>query len=169
MSSENQAFNIQLGQSATKQLYDPPDDPLNEFTEFEMGLKRFCFDYNCHILLKLGDDRIEYLYLYHDILDALEIGLIKQISVLSGRKKVSVDFADTLTLKFIPVEDREKIIGKLERIGSSEEKSYLLNLSQVLKALNRFVDEILAMAIEKGYITAADAQKELGWQPQTKG
>jgi hypothetical protein len=169
MKSKNQAFNMQLEKPVTKQLYDPPDDPLNEFTEFEMGLKRFCFDYNRHVLLEIDGAQIEDLYLYHDILDALEVGLIKQISVLSVRKNVFIDFADTLTLRFIPVEDEEKIICKLERIGSSQENSYLLNLSQVLTTLSRLVDEILNMAIAKGYITAADAQTELGWQHKTDG
>jgi hypothetical protein len=157
-------FKMELGELINDPFYLPPEDPLNEFSDFEMGLKRFCFENNCCISLKIDDELIQDLDLYHDVLDFVENGLIKDLSNLSVGKSVLIGLTDTLSLTLTPMEDR--VDCKFERIGRPEEKYYVLNLSQVLKTLSRLVDEILNMAIAKGYITAADAQTELGWQPK---
>jgi len=44
-------------------LYDAPQDELNEYTDFKIGLKRFCFDNNRNVLLEIGYEKKFYIYI----------------------------------------------------------------------------------------------------------
>lgn len=48
-----------------------------------------------------------------------------------------------------------------------ENKIYQLEYSKCIKNLRDFVDIFFNTAIKKGYFKAEDAQKELGWNPQS--
>ncbi|AFY55186.1 hypothetical protein Riv7116_2680 [Rivularia sp. PCC 7116] len=61
-----QNFNIQLQEPIKYDFYDYLEDELNEYTNFEIGLKRFCFNNNRNVLLEIGDERI-ILHLYHRV------------------------------------------------------------------------------------------------------
>jgi len=150
-----QNFNIQLKELNKDNLYDAPQDELNEYTDFEIGLKRFCFDNNRNVLLEIGDEKIV-LHLYHDILDALEDRWREQISKLATANKVNITFGSDLNLIFHPIQNKDQVICEYTFLGTGEYYSCILRLSLVFKIMNSFVNKVFHMAIQQDYITAED-------------
>lgn len=150
-----QKFNIQLHEFNQDNLYDYPEDELNELTDFEIGLKRFCFDNNSHVLLEIGSEKI-ILHLYHDILDALEDKWYSKIISLVTRNKINLSFSSYLDIEFNPIQHQDKVICKYTFLGSGEYKSCNLCFTQVVKTMSGFFGNIFDLAIQKGYITTKD-------------
>jgi hypothetical protein len=46
-------FSINIEEIIEDSFYEPPEDELNEFSDFEMGFRRFCFDNNHSIAIKI--------------------------------------------------------------------------------------------------------------------
>ncbi len=150
-----QSFNLQLQEFIKDYFYDYPEDELNEYTDFEIGLKRFCFNNNRNILLEIGDKKI-ILYLYHDILDALEDRWHEQIIKLSVGDRIYICFGSYLDLTFHPIQNKDEVICEYTFLGTGKYKSCNLCLSQVVKIMNSFVNKIFNIAIQQGYITTED-------------
>ncbi|WP_414619478.1 hypothetical protein [Calothrix sp. CCY 0018] len=150
-----QDFNVQLQELNKDNLYDAPKDELNEYTDFEIGFKRFCFDNNRNVLIEIGDEKI-ILHLYHDILNALEDRWHEQITKLAIGNKVNITFGRDLDLTFHPIEDKDEVICEYTFLGTGKYKYCNFYLSQVVKIMNCFVNEVFEMAIQQGYITAED-------------
>jgi len=155
-------FKLQIQEPIKEELYNYPEDSLDEYTDFDMGLKCFCFEHNCYVLLEVDTEQIK-LHLYHDILDALEDRWCGQISELSAGHKISIGFVD-LILKFTPVKDKNEVTCEFGFIGTGKIQSYRLCLSQVLEEMSNFIDKVLDMAVKEGYISTEDIDKYLGWQ-----
>lgn len=155
-------LNIQLQSSIPeeKNLYDFSEDTLDEFTAFQLALKRFCFEQNRYVLLEIGTEKIE-LYLYHDILDSLEDKWCEQIDVLSKGNEISLDFSN-FNVRFNPVDD--KVICKFGFILTEESKIKILRLSQVLENMSNFLNILLALMVQEGYATAEDIYENLRWR-----
>ncbi len=148
-------FNIQLKELNRDNLYDAPKDELNEYTNFEIGLKRFCFNNNRNILLEIGDEKI-ILHLYHDILDALENRWHKRINELTTRNTINITFGSDFDLTFHPIQNKDELICEYTFLGTGEFKYCNLCLSQVVEIINSFVNKVFDMAIQQDYITAED-------------
>lgn len=155
-------FNIQIQEKIKDDFYLPPEDELNEFSAFEMGLKRFCFEHNRRILIELGDEKIQ-LHLYHDILDALEEGWSMKMSKLSAGSKVIIDFNDFI-LRITPTLDENLAACEFTTFGTGKHNYCTLSLSQLSDKMRIFTDEILGMAVREGYINSEDIAEYLGWQ-----
>jgi len=155
-------FKLQIQEPIKEELYNYPGNSLDEYTDFEMGLKGFCFEHNCYVLLEVGNEQIK-LHLYHDILDALEDRWCRQILELSSDNKISIGFVD-LILDFIPIKDKNEVTCEFGFIGTGKIQSYRLCLSQVLEEMSTFINKVLGMAVKKGYISTEDIDKYLGWR-----
>ncbi|MEM6752221.1 MAG: hypothetical protein AAF630_04445 [Cyanobacteria bacterium P01_C01_bin.38] len=146
-------FNIQLQDLRKNNFYDAPKDELNEYTDFEIGLKRYCFYNNRNVLLEIGDEKV-ILHLYHDILDALEDRWHEQITQVATGNKANITFGSYLDLIFYPIQDKDEVICEYTFLGTGKYKSCNLRLSQVVKIMNSFVNKIFNMAMQQDYITA---------------
>ena len=164
-SSKYDEFELKIGKPVEdyikKQIDDPPDDLLNEYNEFEMGLQRFCYEQNHYVVLEVGDRRIDNLAFHRSIISPLEHGIEKVIARLETGQKDYVSFDDTVfggevNLGLTP--EKNQMICELNK------QTYKLNRSKCLQKLKTFFIEVLKMAIAQGYIKAEDVEKEMGWK-----
>ncbi len=146
-----QKFELLLEEPWMWEGLEPPEDPLGELTEFENSLQMFCYKCNHKVALKVGEERKE-LFLDPDIILALD-ELPEQMRELSLGKKIEIDFPESwLILKFIP--DRDRLNCILHKFGNScIIKEFQLDKAQVLEMFEGFLEELMQMAIAKGYIS----------------
>ena len=130
-----QNFDIQLQDLIKNDFYDYPEDELNEYTNFEIGFKRFCFDNNRNVLLEVDDEKI-ILHLYHDIFDALEDRWHEQITKLVSGNKINITFGSYFDLIFHPIKNKDEVICEYSFLGTGKYKTCNLYLSQVVKIMN---------------------------------
>ena len=157
--NHTQNFTLQLEEPWTWEGLAPPDDPLGELSDFEIGLRRFCFECNSKILIELGDER-RYVFLDPDIVIILD-SLPKQVSELSAGKNIEIDFPESyMYIEFVPVES--KIRCTLTKFGyNPKQKHFELDKTQVLAVLRCFLDELMEKAVVGGYIRPSDKDEFL--------
>jgi hypothetical protein len=156
-------FYIKKEESIHDNFYQYPEDELNEFSEFEMGLKRFCFDHNCSISIQIDNEKFD-LHLYHDFLDALEDKLCEKVLSLQAGNSGNIMFGDYLYLSCQPIKELNEIDCKFIMVGTGKSKIYSLCLSDFLEKLYCFINEILEIAVQENYIHRKDIHEYLGWQ-----
>jgi hypothetical protein len=153
-------FEIFLKEPNLERYVDPPDDPLGEFTDFENGIRLFCYECDRVVLIRIGDEERR-VFLDPDISMIFE-ELPTQIVDLSEGKPIEITFAEScLTiLKFTP--NNNTIACNVRNFGySTEQKTFQLHKSQVLEVLTSFVAELISKAVTGGYIKASEAEKFL--------
>ncbi|TAF08022.1 MAG: hypothetical protein EAZ77_07840 [Nostocales cyanobacterium] len=150
-------FYLTLEETVNVERFLPPEDPLGELSHLEMGLRRFCFENNRKVLIKLGNKRKEIL-LDPDISLILEELPEKIYHLLTGQT-VELDFPEScLTLCFEAV-DIWKIDCIWQEYGYSHEtKRFSLERLQVLYVLKNFLNGIVSKAVKNHYIS--DSEKE---------
>lgn len=166
--NNTQKFELLLEEPWTWEYLEPPEDPLGELSELENNLRRFCFECNHKVALKIGDDREE-LFLDPDLILILN-ELPEQMLRLSLGKKIEIYFPESwIILKFVP--DGDRISCTFKEFGNScIIKEYQLDTTQVLEMFEGFLDELMQMAIAGGYITFEEKYQFFrGWNsiPQT--
>jgi hypothetical protein len=142
-------------------FYDLPKDELDEFSNFEMELKRFCFNYNHCIAIEIGDIT-KTIHLYYDVLDAIEDGLCLNILELAKGKNIIINFNDFL-LYMNPDLALKTINSKLEILGTKETYQKILSLPETLEKIHFFIDKIFSCAVNKNYLNQGDIFQYLGW------
>ena len=158
-------FKIRLKESYLLNDAEPPDDPLGELTHFELGIRRFCFECNQVVVLEIGAEKFEFFF-DPDICMILESGLPEQISQLSQGKQIQIDFFESicLSLVFQPLKS-DRISCTVKKFGYVSETHFPLkksdrlielNKNQVLTELKQFVEKLMQMAVDGGYITASE-------------
>ena len=157
MFKKNDKFNLKIGKPVKADSRYIPEDPLNEFNEFEMGLKWYCYENNHYIILEIGDLKIDDIQLFPHVLSDLEAGLLKYSQEFQQGQKLYFNFSEDKSL--LATRDKDKIICRLYS------KTYEVKYSEFVRKFNGFFDSVLNTAIEKGYIKAEDAKKEIGWNP----
>ncbi len=157
--TSSQRFNFKLGERFLENYAAPPEDPLGELTHFEMAIRRFCFEYDHKVSIEIGEEKIQ-VFLDPDICMILEDELSEQIKKLSQGKPIEIDFAEscTLTIKLVPTDDR--ISCTLSKFGTSGwEKHFEFDRTQVLNTLKGFLQEVMQLAVDKGYITLEEKEE----------
>ncbi len=48
--SKIEQFKIRLAERNLEVFVDPPDDPLGELSDFELGLRKFCYEYDHKVI-----------------------------------------------------------------------------------------------------------------------
>lgn len=159
ISKQYDKFNIWAGEPIKADSRYIPEDPLNEFNEFEMGLKWYCCEHNHYIILEVGDLKVDNIQLFPHVLSALEAGLLKYSKECKQGQKLYFDFSEDKSL--LATRDKDAMICQLYG------KTYQVKYSEFIKKFNSFFDGVLIAAIQKNYINADDAKKEIGWNPQS--
>ncbi len=155
-----QKFDIRLENPFFQKYSAPPEEPLGELSDFEMGIRRFCFECNHQVSIEIGDEIIS-VFLDPDICKIMET-LPKKILELAQDKKIQILFTEscTLIIEFLPFEP--KFFCILKEFGhSSKSKHFELDKTQVLGVLRRFLDEVVQLAMERGYIKPEEKDKFL--------
>jgi hypothetical protein len=162
-------FNIRLEEHCLENYAAPPEDPLGELSHFEIELRRFCFECNRQVSIEIGEERI-IVFLDPDICMILEDGLPEQVSELSQGKKIEIDFVESCCLIAELVPCVNAISCTLKEFGYSSPKHFTLNYTkkhieldktQVLGVLRRFLDEVMQLAVDGGYITQEEKDEFL--------
>ncbi|MEG3860794.1 hypothetical protein [Microcoleus sp. herbarium12] len=156
--NSSQKFNFKLGERFLEDWADPPEDPLGELSHFEMGWRRFCFEYNHKVLIEIGDAQKE-VFLDPDICMMIESNFPKEIANLSQGRKIVISFADSwFVITLLPTDDR--IICTLTKFGNScWEKVFECDRTHVLDVLRGFLQEVMQLAVDQGYITLFEKEE----------
>ena len=156
--NSGQKFNFKLGERFLEDWADPPEDPLGELSHFEMGWRCFCFEYDHKVLIEIGDEKIQ-LFLDIDICLMIEDNFPQEIYKLSQGQKIAIDFPESwLMIRLLPIDDR--ISCTLTKFGTSGwEKVFEFDRTQVLNTLRGFLQEVMQLAVDKGYITLEEKEE----------
>lgn len=163
-------FTIQLEEPSGEQYADPPEDSLGELSHFELGLKLFCFECDHLVSIEIGEEKLN-VFLDPDICMLLEDELPKKISELSQGKPIKIEFVESvcMTLELQPLTN-DLISCNLKRFGylspnqftlKSKNQHFELNKTQVIAELKEFVEQLMEMALNGGYITPGEKQEFL--------
>jgi hypothetical protein len=147
-----------LGDRDLQTYGDPPEDPLNELSAFEMGLRRFCYEYNRPVYLEIGEECLQ-VFLDPDICMLLEDRLPQKIADLERGQSLTLDFAESECVTLKMVANRSAIDCSLSYFGYSSKKNtlYQLDRDRVVMTLKLFLYQIIVMARDSGYMTPEDA------------
>ncbi|MGK7900045.1 MAG: hypothetical protein AB4352_01275 [Hormoscilla sp.] len=154
----NHQFQIQLGEVCLENSALPPSDPLGELSDFELGLRRFCYEQDRPVAIAIGPSTTR-VFLDPDICMMLEDNFPEQIALLAEGKNMQIEFAESCwqILKFMP--RGEKISCQIGEFGYSwQSKTVELDKDKVLGVLRGFLNDVMQMAVNKGYITQSDKE-----------
>jgi len=156
--NSSQKFNLKLSERFLENYADPPEDPLGELSHFEMGWRRFCFEFDYKVLREIGDEKIE-VFLDLDICMMIENNFPQEIAKLSQGKPIKIDFGESwFTIMLLPID--HKINCTWIKFGTScWEKQFECDRTQVLDALRGFLEEVMQVAVDKGYITLEEKEE----------
>ncbi|NET29077.1 hypothetical protein [Okeania sp. SIO1I7] len=155
-------FQIRWGEPLLEKFAHPPEDVLGELSHFEMGIRRFCYESDRPISIKIGKEQVK-VFLDPDISMLLEEDLPTQIDQLSRGEKIHLEFVESccVTIELVPLDNKVNCnlgyfgysdSNKNFSLGSSY-KQFQLDRKEVLETLTDFCIKIADMATETGYIT----------------
>ena len=84
-------FKFEIAEGNLESYALPPDDPLGELSDFELGLRRFCYECNRRVVVEIGEIVFS-VFFDPDICMLLEDGFAEQIGGLEGGKCIRLDF-----------------------------------------------------------------------------
>lgn len=149
-------FKIRLAERNLENFAPPPDDSLGELSPLELGLRKFCYEYDYKVIVEIGETKFN-VFLDPDICMLLEDRFCENIAELELGKTIRLDFAESywIIIKFVPVGQEVKCY--LREFGySTEERLVMLNTQQVLDELRQFLTELMELAVNLGYISLED-------------
>lgn len=148
-------FGIELTERRVPDWYGPPEDALGELSPFEMGMRRFCFEQNRFVLIRVGD-AVEEVNLFADF-SLLVDELVMDIPRLARRERIVLAFPESeFDIELEPAGDQ--ITCRLRRFGARVESwEAFAGRDEVLEALNGFLVKLLGEAVAQGYIEQAQA------------
>jgi hypothetical protein len=163
-------FTIHLEEPNGEKYADAPDDTLGELSHFELGLKLFCFECDRLVSIEIGEEKLN-VFLDPDICMLLEDELPKKLSELSQGKPINIEFVESvcITLELQPLA-KDRISCNLKKFGylspnqftlKSRNQHFELNKTQVITELKEFVEQLMEMALNGGYITLEEKQEFL--------
>lgn len=152
-------FKIRLAERNLENFAPPPDDPLGELSPFELGLRKFCYEYDHKVIVAIGETKFN-VFLDPDICMLLEDRFPEKIADLEQGKTIDLEFVESsrMFIKFLPVNNEIKCYLK-ECWYSKEKILVILNKQQVLDELKRFLNELMELAVNLGYINLEDKNK----------
>lgn len=160
-------FALYRGATLAEQYDEAPEDSLNEFTPTEFGLRRFCYDLNCRIIIEVGAVQ-ETIFLHPDISLALDDFPSVITKVTEGTWAVLEFPENSLALKLIP--SHEGITCTLRQYGTSVwEAGAEAGREQVLHELAHFYRGVIEQAVALGYVEAPEGRQLLAELPETMG
>ena len=152
-------FKIAIEERNFKNYALPPEDPLGELTNFELGWRRFCYDRDRRVLIEIG--YLEFSVFFDpDICSLLEDDFPKKIQDLELGKTLRIIFAESYNLNVVLMPIGKKINCQLRKFGDFQYASdFELDKEQVLTVLKVFLEEVTQLAVNTGYLSLEDKEK----------
>ncbi|NEO58028.1 MAG: hypothetical protein F6K54_36215 [Okeania sp. SIO3B5] len=149
-------FKLRLGHKNIENFTTPPDDPLGELSDFELGLRKFCYEFNRQVIVEIGQTKFK-VFLDPDICILLEDRFTEQIGELEQDQIMGLYFVESYwcRIKFVPVDTQIKCYLK-EFNYYHQESLIILNKQQVLTELKQFLTELMSLVVNQGYISLQD-------------
>lgn len=147
---------IRLAERNLEIFTPPPDDPLGELSDFELGLRKFCYEYDHKVIIEIGETKFN-VFFEPDICILLEELFPEKIAELEQGRTIYLEFVESsrMFMKISPVNNEIKCYLK-ECWYSKEKRLVMLNKQQVLDELKRFLNELMELAVHLGYISLED-------------
>jgi hypothetical protein len=136
----------------------PPEDPLGELTEFELALRVFCYECDHLVQVEIADMKF-HLHFDPDICMLFQDDrLPEQIGDLQRGKSMRIEFCESYRLTVILVSHGDEVICHLSKFYDQNfpDQFYVLEKKSVLSELKSFLNDVLSMAVDRGYISLAD-------------
>lgn len=160
-------FRIELTDAVrSAELFAPLElDPLDELTEFQRGMTRFCFEHNRRIELRVADVR-KVLMLYPDLLMRLD-ELPESIAALAAGGQLALEFPESgfnLTCRAGDAAGcTVTSYGQSVNVASSR-----CDPGVVVKAFRELLSHVLREAIDSGYISHVEATEFIRGLPEDR-
>lgn len=151
-------FSFKIGERHLDNFALPPDDPLGELSNFELGLRRFCYECDRQVIVEIGDIQFA-VFFDPDICMLLEDRFPEQIGELQQGKSIRIDFAESYLITIILTPIGEQVNCHLNKLGYQQNDDYDLGKEQVLSELKGFLVEVMQLAIDGSYVTLEDKEK----------
>ena len=151
-------FSIEISRPYTAESFLAIEDPLGELAEAELNFRRFCLDHNQVVTVGVGD-KLKALLLFPDVALAFP-DLRDAPRELQRNVVVELHFPESACrLVFRPTE-AGGVECRLEEFGSRLDSAVsLASLADIAEALSRFTDDVLARAVDAGYLTAEQVEQ----------
>jgi hypothetical protein len=145
-------FNWKIGERNLENYALPPEDPLGKLSDFELGLRRFCYECDRQVVIEIGDIQFT-VFFDPDICMLLEDRFPKQIGELEQGKSIRIEFAQSYQITAILTPIGERINCQLRKFGNQDfQQDYELDKEQVLGELRKFLVEVMQLATDNGYV-----------------
>jgi hypothetical protein len=150
-------FSLEISEPYTADSFLAPVDPLGELPEAEMSFRKFCFDEN-HVVSVRVCNKQKTILLFPDI--ALAYPQLRAISRrLRQNLETEIDFPERMfRLIFKPKSGSVECC--LEEFGyHSDSIACVTNLEELIATLTGFTDDVLARVVDTGYLTQEQADQ----------
>ncbi|MGL6137994.1 MAG: hypothetical protein ACRC2M_11915 [Planktothrix sp.] len=134
----------------------PPEDPLGELSDFELGLRRFCYEWNHRVIVEIGEIQFT-VFFDPDICMLLEDRFPEQIGQLEQGENIRIDFVESYRITVILTHEGEQLHCQLRKFNDQHNQyNYKLDKQQVLGELRAVLMGVMILASQQGYITIED-------------
>jgi hypothetical protein len=133
----------------------------DQYSEFEIGFIKFCYDYNSDITLNFGSKTIT-LELWHDVWDLLTLEIFFVLSKLRKQECMSFSFIDYECIISSCEYYENNVRLELSGYGSSTYCYYTeCNLNKLINELIKLAKDVIAFAVKLEYVNSEEANKFL--------
>jgi len=151
-------FNFKIVELNLDKYALPPDDPLGELSDFELGLRRFCYEGDRRVVVEIGEIQLA-VFFDPDICILLEDRFPEQIGELAQGKSIRIDFVESHHLTAILTPGGKQIYCQLKDFDNFHFYEYELEQHQVMAELRRFLVEVMELAVDGGYVTLEEKSR----------
>ena len=149
-------FNFKIAERNLENYALPPDDPLGELSNFELGLRRFCYECDRRVVVEIGEIQFT-VFFDPDICMLLEDQFPEQIGELERGKSIRIYFAESYNITVILTPIGDQVQFQLRKFTyEPNQQEYELDKSQVVGELRRFLVEVMELVVNLGYVSLED-------------
>ena len=151
-------FTIKITEHLANSSPMKPEDSLGELSQFDLGLRTFCYEFNRIVIVRIGDFQFQVPFDPDICILLQDIHLPEQIKKLAEDKAMRLEFMESADILLMFYGMGEKVNCRLIKFpaDSVKDQFYVLEKAQVLSELKGFLNDVLSMAVDRGYISLAD-------------
>lgn len=157
--SKTNHFKFEIAEPNLENYALPPDDSLGELSDFELGLRRFCYECDRRVVVEIGTLQFS-VFFDPDICMLLTDRFPEQIGECDRGKSIRIDFAENYDITIILTPVGDTVICQLSKFGYEERLTeYELDRQQVIGELRRFLLEFMELSVNLGYVSLEDKSR----------
>ncbi|WP_254173464.1 hypothetical protein [Planktothrix pseudagardhii] len=149
-------FSFKIDDQNVENYALPPEDPLGELSDFELGLRRFCYEHNQRVIWEIGEIQFT-VFFDPDICMLFEDRFPEQIGQLEQGQNIRIDFVESCHITVILTHEGEQLNCQLREFNDQyNQYNYKLDKQQVLVELRAILGGLMLLASQLGYVTVED-------------